>query len=241
MKGQMLLPIRAAALVLWPALIAPPIAVGEPAADAPPARKAELHQLQQLQRELTRQQEELNRLVDQLNARLGQPPRRRPGDAAPPQRHPTLFEGGERLRDFFDSEKFEVQLMRQEMERQQREEAEHRMQMMGGRIQFIERWQEAVRHPSQAVMMATQAIVEIADQAERMEAAVEQLNDLLESVERVEARNAIRFALKEIYQETNQYNKALEQMRLVIMENAPQVGTAADRRPVPPERPEPGP
>jgi hypothetical protein len=106
---------------------------------------------------------------------------------------------------------------------ERREEMRRRMEMMGERMQFMGRWQEAVRLPSRAVMMATHALVEIGDRSQRREATLEQLNELLSTVDAVEARTAIRFALKEIYQETGAYDNAMEQMRLVIIENAPKI------------------
>ena len=72
--------------------------------------------------------------------------------------------------------------------------------------------------------MATQAVVELHLASGELPAAAEKLEGLLERIEGTGNRTAIRFALKDIYVELRQYDRAAEHMFQVIVENSPRKG-----------------
>ena len=91
---------------------------------------------------------------------------------------------------------------------------------MTDRLEYVSNWGEVAFDPTQAVMMATQAIVEIYVGGDEPERAAEILGQLLERVDELGSRTAIRFALKDVYMVMEDPERAANQMTLVIVENA---------------------
>ena len=118
----------------------------------------------------------------------------------------------------------DLQLRELEMDRFIRErdvQIERRELMrMTDRLAYVSNWRDVAFDPPQAVMMATQAIVELHLGAGESDRASDILEKLLEEVDELGSRTAIRFALKDVYREMGDHGRAAEQMALVIAENA---------------------
>jgi hypothetical protein len=100
-------------------------------------------------------------------------------------------------------------------------EAERRdLVTMTDRLEYVAGWREVAFDPPQAVMMATQAVVELHMARDDAKGAVQVLEETLSRIEGVGSRSAIRFALKDLYTELGQHDRAIEHMVQVILENA---------------------
>lgn len=103
----------------------------------------------------------------------------------------------------------------------QRREAERReLAMMTDRLGYVDNWHRIAFDPQRAVMMATQAIVEIHMASGQPDQAVEMLEGLLERVEEQGSRNAIRFALRDVLMERDEPERAAQHMVQIILENS---------------------
>jgi len=103
----------------------------------------------------------------------------------------------------------------------QRREAERReLAMMTDRLGYVDNWHRIAFDPQRAVMMATQAIVEIHMASGQPDQAVEMLEGLLERVEEQGSRTAIRFALRDVFMERGEPERAAEHMVQIILENS---------------------
>lgn len=113
----------------------------------------------------------------------------------------------------------ELELERIMFERQR--QAERRdMITMTDRLEYVAGWRDVAFDPPQAVMMATQAIVELHMARDDAPGAVAMLEETLDRVKATGVRTAIRFALKDLYTEMEEFGKAAEHMLQVILENA---------------------
>ncbi len=102
----------------------------------------------------------------------------------------------------------------------QERDAERRdLMTMTDRLEYVASWRELAFDPPQAILMATQSLVELHLAAGHPEAAGAQLEQLLEKSKNVGARTAIRFALKDIYAEMGRTSEASKHMVQVILEN----------------------
>lgn len=91
---------------------------------------------------------------------------------------------------------------------------------MTDRLEYVSNWRDVAFDAPRAVMMATQALVEMFVDVDQPDRAVETLGGLLENVDEPGSRTAIRFALKDIYMLMNDTDRAAEQMKAVVVENA---------------------
>lgn len=97
---------------------------------------------------------------------------------------------------------------------------------MTDRLEYVASWRDVAFDSPQAIMMATQAVVELHLAGGDVPGAAQKLEDLLHRIDSqgdlgIGTRTAIRFALKDLYTELEQYDRAAEQMLQVILENAP--------------------
>lgn len=106
------------------------------------------------------------------------------------------------------------------MEAREQDNERRNILTMTDRLGFVERWEEVAFHGPRAVMMATQAIVELHLANGDVRGATERLEELLGQVDGVGSRTAIRFALKDLYSELGKPKRAAEHMFKVILENA---------------------
>ena len=120
--------------------------------------------------------------------------------------------------------RYELQRHQLELEQlltEQHRQAERRELMrMEERLEYVSNWKDVAFDPRDAVMMATQSIVELHMMRGEPQGAAEALGQLLERVEELGSRTAIRFALKDLYAEIGNGERAQEHMANVIMENA---------------------
>jgi len=111
----------------------------------------------------------------------------------------------------------ELEKYHRELDRvHERREIDH----MRERLEYIAHWREVAFEPQQAVILATQSLVEIRAGSQDVRGAVELLESLLERIEWLGARTALRFALKELYTELDEPDRAVEQLKRVILENS---------------------
>jgi hypothetical protein len=116
-------------------------------------------------------------------------------------------------------ERIELEMDRR-IEHERREAERRELAMMTDRLDYVDNWHHIAFDPQRAVMMATQAIVEIHMASGRPQQAVEILEGLMERVEALGSRTAIRFALRDIYMETGTPELAAQHMVKVILENS---------------------
>ena len=122
-----------------------------------------------------------------------------------------------RVRHELERHELEVDRLMTEHHRQ----AERReLVRMEERLEYVSNWKDVAFDPRDAVMMATQSIVELHMMIGEPQGAAEALERLLESVEELGSRTAIRFALKDVYAEMGNRERAQEHMTKVILENA---------------------
>ncbi len=118
----------------------------------------------------------------------------------------------------------ELQQLQVELEffaqERQREMEQRELMRMSERFDYVANWRDVAFEPPGAVMMATQAIVELHVGADDVAGAAERLEGLLDRVDERGSRTAIRFALKDVYVELNQPERAVDHMVKVILENA---------------------
>jgi hypothetical protein len=113
----------------------------------------------------------------------------------------------------------EFELQRLMMERDI--QAERRdMMTMTDRLEYVAGWRDVAFDPPQAIMMATQAIVELHMARDDAPGAVSRLEKTLNEVRGTGVRTAIRFALRDLYTELDEPQQAVEHMLHVILENA---------------------
>jgi len=113
----------------------------------------------------------------------------------------------------------ELELQRVMMDRE-REVERGDLRRMADRLEYVASWGEVAFDSMQAVVMATQAIVEIHLAADDVTGATERLEALLPQIDRCGSRTAIRFALKDLYMEKGEPERAAEHMLRVIVENS---------------------
>lgn len=111
-----------------------------------------------------------------------------------------------------------------------RQAERYEMLRMRDRLQYVSDWRSVAFDPQEAVMMATQAVVESAFVGGGIERAVELLEGLLGEIHDVGSRTAIRFALRDLYDESGQPDAATEHLKKIILENARNGDHDGDRR-----------
>jgi hypothetical protein len=80
---------------------------------------------------------------------------------------------------------------------------------------------DTAERPEAAIFLAIEGIFEVYEQRRDAPNAVQHFERMLEDYgENQTVRNLIRFKLRDIYKETGQSDKALEQLELIIAENA---------------------
>lgn len=121
----------------------------------------------------------------------------------------------------------QLELRRSDVNRQAER---YEMLRMRDRLQYVSDWRSVAFDPQEAVMMATQAVVESAFVGGGIERAVELLEGLLGEIHDVGSRTAIRFALRDLYDESGQPDAATEHLKKIILENARNGDHDRDRR-----------
>lgn len=91
---------------------------------------------------------------------------------------------------------------------------------MRERLDYVSDWRSVAFDPQEAVIMATQAVVETGLASEDPHKAAETLEELLGEIDDLGSRTAIRFALRDLYTELGRLEKAGEHMKQVVRENA---------------------
>ena len=128
-----------------------------------------------------------------------------------------------------DLERRELQLELRRLD-VNRQAERHDMLRMRDRLEYVSDWRSVAFDSQEAVMMATQAVVESAFVGGGIERAVELLEGLLGEIHDVGSRTAIRFALRDLYDESGQSDAATEHLKKIILENARDGDHDRDRR-----------
>ncbi len=118
-------------------------------------------------------------------------------------------------------EKERSNLIDQRLRAQLTQEAERReLLSMTDRLEYVATWRDIAFEPPQAVMMATQSVVELHLASGDVEGAAVKLEALLERIQDKGSRTAIRFALKDLYVDLGKLKRAGNHMIQVILENS---------------------
>ena len=106
------------------------------------------------------------------------------------------------------------------LDRERQEAQQQHLQTMVRRLEYVSNLGEVAFDAQRAVMMATQAIVELGLAGDAPGESAGVLEELLEQVKELGSRTAIRFALKNLYMKMDRPSEAHDQMVQVILENA---------------------
>jgi|GEM_PF-2216193 len=116
-------------------------------------------------------------------------------------------------------ERNELEMERRRSELNHQEERRDILRMRE-RLDYVSDWRSVAFDPQEAVMMATQAVVETGLARENPHEAADTLEELLGDIDDLGSRTAIRFALRDLYAELGRLDKAAEHMKQVVRENA---------------------
>jgi predicted negative regulator of RcsB-dependent stress response len=86
-------------------------------------------------------------------------------------------------------------------------------------LSMLDRMEKIASDPRSALMLAQNSIKEVYERKGQKAEAVGELRKLLDGLEDVGVRTAIRFAIADIYKETGQNDRALEELRMIVSEN----------------------
>lgn len=101
------------------------------------------------------------------------------------------------------------------------EEGERFVRLMSQYLQLADQVVQIASHREAAVFLALEGVFEVYEQRRDAPGAVRHLERMLKDYgSDPTVRNLIRFKLRDIYKETGQADKALEQLDLIIKENA---------------------
>lgn len=121
-----------------------------------------------------------------------------------------------RVRAELERRELQLELRRSDVNRQAER---YEMLRMRDRLEYVSDWRGVAFDPQEAVMMATQAVVESAFVGGGLERASELLEGLLGEIHDVGSRTAIRFALRDLCDESGQPDAATEHLKQIILEN----------------------
>jgi len=101
------------------------------------------------------------------------------------------------------------------------ETAKQFLGVMQGYLEVSKQWMQHLEDPDMVVFLATEGIVEAYEEKGDKMGAVPELQDLLEKYgnNRV-IRTAIRFKLRDLYKDSGQFDKALEELHAVLRSDA---------------------
>jgi predicted negative regulator of RcsB-dependent stress response len=100
-------------------------------------------------------------------------------------------------------------------------EQEAFVQLMSQYLELGNAVVDTAERPEAAIFLAIEGIFEVYEQRRDAPNAVQHFERMLEDYgENQTVRNLIRFKLRDIYKETGQTDKALEQLELIVAENA---------------------
>jgi len=155
--------------------------------------------------DLRRHEVDLRTQMEQLNVSG------RPGDAAGIKLE--VIEVNRQI----EMTQLELEQHQHELQRvQERREIGH----MQDRLEYVANWRDIAFDPQQAITLATQSLVELHMGQDDAAGAAQALEDLLPRVEWTGARTALRFALKEVYNDMGHPEKAADQLVKIILENS---------------------
>ncbi len=121
------------------------------------------------------------------------------------------------VRTELERHELQLELRRLDVNRQAER---YEMLRMRDRLEYVSDWRGVAFDPQEAVMMATQAVVESAFAGGGSERASDLLEGLLGEIRDVGSRTAIRFALRDLYDQSGRPDAATEHLKEIILENA---------------------
>ena len=101
------------------------------------------------------------------------------------------------------------------------DEARHFIDLMNNYLGFSDRWVEMVSEPDTAIYLAIEGITEVYEHRGEKAKAIPHLQGIVDkSANNRALRTVARFKLRDLYNETGRSDKALEQLELIIQDNA---------------------
>ncbi len=98
---------------------------------------------------------------------------------------------------------------------------DHFVTLMSKYLSLADQVVSVANRQDAAIFLAIEGIFEVYEQRKDAPGAVRHLNRILEThAQDRTVRNLVRFKLRDIYKETGQMDKALEQLDLIISENS---------------------
>ncbi len=94
------------------------------------------------------------------------------------------------------------------------------VQLMNQYLDLSEQVVSIASRPEATIFMAVEGIFEVYEQRKDAPGAIKHLERILADSSNQTVRNIVRLKLRDIYKETGQADKALEQLDLVIQENS---------------------
>ena len=92
--------------------------------------------------------------------------------------------------------------------------------LMNQYLSLSEQVVDIASRPESTIFMAVEGIFEVYEQRKDAPGAIEHLERILADSNNQTVRNIVRLKLRDIYKETGQIDKALDQLDLVIKENS---------------------
>ena len=105
----------------------------------------------------------------------------------------------------------------------QAQDVNEQAQFIGLMSQYLELSNQIVAltgTPEGAIFMAVEGIFEVYEERRDAPSAIKHLERILDDTRNQTVRNIVRLKLRDIYKETGQSDKALEQLDMIIKENA---------------------
>ena len=101
------------------------------------------------------------------------------------------------------------------------DEARHFIDLMDNYLGLSDRWVSMASQPDTAAYLAIEGIVEVYENRGEKARAIPHLQRLVEtSSDNRALRNLARFKLRDLYNETGRSDQAIEQLELIVQENA---------------------
>ncbi len=104
--------------------------------------------------------------------------------------------------------------------REQSEQTLALMAAMSAHLDYLDKWHATMVDEEKVLLLAAQTIVEASMNTESPQQGIEVLRGALAKTKPVNARNAIRFAIKDLLEESGDWEAVIQEMAAVITENA---------------------
>ncbi|MBN1342841.1 MAG: hypothetical protein JXQ73_09195 [Phycisphaerae bacterium] len=94
------------------------------------------------------------------------------------------------------------------------------MAAMSAHLDYLDKWHATMVDEEKVLLLAAQTIVEASTNTKSPKKGIDVLRDALAKTKPLQARNAIRFAIKDLLEEGGEWDAVIQEMAAVIAENA---------------------